>query len=261
MNKINFTKINLIALKTICKGEILRFARIWPQTLLPAIITMSLYFLIFGAFIGPRIGNVDGVTYMQFIAPGLIMMSVITNSYANVVSSFYSLRFQKSIEEILVAPVPLWLILIGYTSGGVFRGVIVGGLVTLVALFFTHLHIHHILLTISVVLMSSILFSLAGFTNALYARKFDDIAIIPTFILTPLIYLGGVFYSISQLPHFWRELSKFNPILYMVDSFRFGILGISDVKIVFAMLAIVLFVVTLFTVNLMLLHKGVGIRT
>lgn len=261
MNEINFTKVNLIALGTIVRGEIRRFLRIWPQTILPSLITMTLYFVIFGSFIGSRIGKIEGVTYMQFIVPGLIMMSVITNSYANVVASFYSLRFQKSIEELVVAPVPNWLILIGYTSGGILRGIIVGVLVTLVSIFFTNFHIHHLLITIAVVVMTAILFSLAGFTNALFARKFDDIAIIPTFILTPLSYLGGVFYSIAQLPHFWQVLSKFNPILYMINSFRYGLLGISDVKIIYGILAIVLFIMILFLTNLRLLYKGVGIRT
>jgi len=261
MNEINFTKLNWIALQTIFRGEMARFLRIWPQTILPSLVTMTLYIVIFGTFIGDKIGKIHGISYMQFIMPGLIMMAVITNSYANVVSSLFMIRFQKSIEELLIAPVPNWLFLLGYTSGGIARGMIVGVLVTLVSLFFTKITIHHLFITISVVVMTSILFSLAGFTNAIFARKFDDISIIPTFVLTPLSYLGGVFYSISQLPHFWQTLSKFNPILYMINSFRFGILGVSDVKIGYAMMAILFFIIALIYLNLFLLRKGIGIRT
>lgn len=220
-----------VALKTIWRKEITRFMRIWIQTLIPPVITMSLYFIIFGNLIGNRIGEMGGVGYMQFIVPGLIMMSVITNSYANVSSSFFGAKFQKSIEELLVAPVPTHVIIAGFVGGGVARGVLVGILVTLVSLFFVPLQIHSWFMIIATLLMTSILFSLAGLLNALFAKSFDDISIIPTFVLTPLTYLGGVFYSLTLLPAFWQAVSKLNPIVYMISGFRYGFLGISDVSL------------------------------
>lgn len=254
-------RIYLIAFLTILRKEITRFTRIWSQTLLPPAITMALYFVIFGNLLGPRITAMQGYSYIQYIAPGLIMMAIITNSYGNVVSSFYSMRFQKSIEELVVAPIPNSLILLGYIAGGVMRGLAVGILVTLLALLFTHLQVHNALVIILVFLLSALLFSLAGFTNALYAKKFDDIAIVPTFILTPLTYLGGVFYSIHLLPKTWYLLSLFNPILYMVNAFRYGILGITDISLIIAFSILISCCVVLFIINLHLLNKGVGIRT
>ncbi len=249
-----------VAFQTIVTKEIRRFMRIWAQTLLPPAITMALYFVIFGNLIGSRIGVMDGHDYMDFIVPGLIMMSVITNSYANVVSSFFGMKFQRSIEEILVSPVPNWVVLLGYVAGGVARGLAVGFIVTLLSLGFTDLSIHNLGVTASVVLLTAVLFSLGGFINAVYATKFDDISIVPTFVLTPLTYLGGVFYSISLLPEFWQGVSKFNPILYMVNTFRYGILGVSDVDVVFAYGMIIAFIVLLFSFSLSLLNKGIGIR-
>ena len=249
-----------VAFATIVVKEIRRFTRIWVQTLLPPAIMMALYFVIFGNLIGSRIGEMGGFDYMEYIVPGLIMMSVITNSYANVVSSFFGMKFQGSIEEILVSPVPNWVVLMGYVMGGVGRGLAVGFIVTLLSLGFTSLHIEHVGVTISVILLTAILFSLGGFINAIYATKFDDISIVPTFILTPLTYLGGVFYSISLLPEFWQTVSKFNPILYMVNTFRYGILGVSDINIVFAYSMIIGFIVVLFSFSLYLLNKGQGIR-
>ena len=249
-----------VAFATIVVKEIRRFTRIWVQTLLPPAIMMALYFVIFGHLIGSRIGEMGGFDYLEYIVPGLIMMSVITNSYANVVSSFFGMKFQGSIEEILVSPVPNWVVLMGYVMGGVGRGLAVGFIVTLLSLGFTSLHIEHIGVTISVILLTAILFSLGGFINAIYATKFDDISIVPTFILTPLTYLGGVFYSISLLPEFWQTVSKFNPILYMVNTFRYGILGVSDINIVFAYSMIIGFIVVLFSFSLYLLNKGQGIR-
>ncbi|WP_086481444.1 ABC transporter permease [Oceanospirillum sanctuarii] len=250
-----------IAFTTIIHKEINRFTRIWAQTLLPPAITMTLYFVIFGNLIGSRIGEMGGFTYMQFIVPGLIMMSVITNSYSNVVSSFYGARFQKSIEELLVSPTPNWIILSGFVLGGVARGLTVGFIVTVLSLFFTDLHLHNLGITILVVLMTSILFALGGFVNAMFARSFDDISIVPTFILTPLTYLGGVFYSISLLPDFWQGVSMLNPILYMVNTFRYGILGVSDIDVVYALSAVAFFIVAMFTLCLTLLNKGKGIRS
>ena len=249
-----------VAFHTILVKEIRRFTRIWVQTLLPPAITMALYFVIFGNLIGSRIGEMDGFNYMQFIMPGLIMMSVITNSYTNVVSSFFSTKFQRSIEEILVSPVPGWVILSGYVLGGVTRGLMVGFMVTLLALFFTEVRVHNIFVTMTVVVLTAILFAIGGFINALFARKFDDIAIVPTFVLTPLTYLGGVFYSIHLLPEFWQGLSLFNPILYMVNTFRYGILGVSDINHWAAMAVICGFIVVFFSLALWLLERGRGIR-
>ncbi len=254
------TRGKLIALQAIATKEIRRFMRIWVQTVLPPVITTALYFIIFGNLIGRRIGQMDGIDYMAYIAPGLIMMSVITNSYGNVVSSFFGAKFGRHIEEMLVSPMSNSAIIIGHVAGGVLRGLMVGTLVTVIALFFTRLEVQNPLITISVVLLSSIVFSLMGFINAVYAKKFDDISIIPTFVLTPLTYLGGVFYSISLLPEFWQTASKANPILYMVNAFRYGILGKSDINILTAYGILIAFVILLFSACLTLMNRGVGIR-
>ncbi|MGO2393657.1 ABC transporter permease [Halomonas sp. AOP12-C2-37] len=251
----------LIALWTLVLKEIKRFTRIWPQTLLPPSITMAMYFIIFGNLIGSRIGDMDGFSYMDFIVPGLIMMSVITNSYSNVASSFFSNKFQRSIEEMMVSPMPNWVILSGFILGGMARGLGVGVIVTVVSLFFTRLTMEHPLLTILVVVLTSALFSIGGFINALLANKFDDISIVPTFILTPLTYLGGVFYSISMLPDFWQSVSMLNPILYMVNVFRYGFLGVSDIPVGWALAAILAFIIVLFSVALVMLERGKGIRS
>jgi len=252
--------LNLIAVKTLIRKEVFRVLRIWVQTIVPPAITMTLYFIIFGNLIGRRIGSMDGFDYMQYIAPGLIMMSVITNSYGNVVSSFFGAKFGRHIEEMLVSPMSSAAIIIGHVAGGVLRGLAVGALVTVIALFFTKLQVQHPFVTVSIVILSATVFSLAGFINALFAKKFDDIAIIPTFILTPLTYLGGVFYSISLLPEFWQTVSKANPILYMVNAFRYGILGTSDISIGHAYAILVLFVTLLFSACLYFLNRGIGIR-
>ena len=251
----------LVAFLTIVYKEISRFMRIWLQTILPPAITMALYFVIFGHLIGPRIGEMHGFSYMQYIAPGLIMMSVITNAYANVVSSLFGAKFQRHIEEILVAPIPEILILLGFVTGGIVRGVLVGLVVTATALCFTELHVNSWWLTLAVVVMTAALFSLAGLINALYAKKFDDISIVPTFILTPLTYLGGVFYSIDMLPQFWQQVSLGNPILYMVNAFRYGMLGVSDISIGTAFSVITLACAVLFFVSLHLLRRGIGLRS
>ncbi len=253
-------RLNLVAAKTIVRKEIVRVMRIWVQTIVPPAITMTLYFIIFGNLIGRRIGSMDGFDYMQYIAPGLIMMSVITNSYGNVVSSFFGAKFGRHVEEMLVAPMSYATIIIGHVAGGVLRGLLVGLLVTIIALFFTRLTVAHPLIMISIVLLSSIVFSLAGFINAVFAKKFDDISIVPTFVLTPLTYLGGVFYSISMLPEFWQNVSKANPILYMVNAFRYGILGTSDISIGHAYAILFVFVAVLFTGCMYLMRHGIGIR-
>jgi len=252
--------LNVVAVKTIIRKEMVRVLRIWVQTIVPPAITMTLYFIIFGNLIGRRIGQMDGFDYMQYIAPGLIMMSVITNSYGNVVSSFFGAKFGRHVEEMLVSPMSNAAIIIGHVAGGVLRGVLVGLLVTVVALFFTKLELRHPLITISVVLLSSAVFALMGFINAVFAKKFDDISIVPTFILTPLTYLGGVFYSISLLPEFWQHVSRANPILYMVNAFRYGVLGTSDIGIGTAYTILVVFVVLLFLGCQALMRRGVGIR-
>lgn len=251
-----------VAFTTILYKEVTRFTRIWVQTILPPAITMSLYFVIFGNLIGSRVGNMDGLPYMEFIVPGLIMMSVITNSYSNVVSSFFSAKYQRSIEEMMVAPVPNWTILLGFVGGGVLRGLLTGLIVTIVSLFFVqNVAIHNIFVVISVVVLTSVLFSLAGFLNALFAKSFDDISIVPTFILTPLTYLGGVFYSIQLLPEFWQGVSKANPIIYMVNAFRYGFLGRSDISIEIAFALIIGFIIILGSICLYLLSKGKGLRS
>ncbi len=251
---------NLVALQTIVHREVRRFTRIWPQTLLPPAITMALYFVIFGNLIGRQIGGVGDFTYMEFIVPGLIMMSVITNSYGNVVSSFFGSKFQRNIEELLVSPVSPHTILLGYVIGGVIRGLAVGVMVTLLSLFFTHLQVHHIGITVLVVLMTAAVFSLCGFINAVFARNFDDISIIPTFVLTPLTYLGGVFYSINLLPEFWQTVSLANPVLHMVNAFRYGILGVSDINIGAAIALMFLATLVLYVCCIRLLKSGRGMR-
>ena len=251
---------NFIALQTIVREEIRRFIRIWPQTLLPPVITTSLYFMIFGRLIGDRLGNINGVSYMDYIVPGIILMSVISNSYANVVASFYSSKFQRNIEELLVAPVANWVILVGYISGGITRGVLVGAIVTAISLLFTEITVYHLGITLAVYFLTAILFALAGFINAVFADSFDDISIIPNFVLTPLTYLGGVFFSVSMLPEIWQKISLANPILYMINAFRYGLIGVTDIAIEIAFLMTAGFIVFLTLLSLFLLHKGVGIK-
>ncbi len=249
-----------IAFMTILTKEVRRFLRIWPQTLVPPAITISLYYVIFGTLIGSRIGEMGGFSYMQFVVPGLIMMAVITNSYSNVVSSFYGSKFGRSIEELLVSPTPNSVILLGFVLGGVARGLAVGLIVTILSLFFAELRVEHLGLTIVVVLLTSVLFALGGLINAVFADSFDDISIIPTFVLTPLIYLGGVFYSIDLLSDFWGGLSRINPILYMVNAFRYGLLGVSDIHVGYALGMIVLFIAVAWTYSLHLLRTGKRLR-
>ncbi|MDJ0881498.1 MAG: ABC transporter permease [Gammaproteobacteria bacterium] len=249
-----------IAYTTIARKEILRFSRIWVQTVIPPVITMALYFIIFGNLIGQRIGEMDGMKYIDFIMPGLIMMAIITNSYANVVSSFYGAKFSRHIEEMLVSPIPNIVILMGFLTGGIARGLTVGLAVTGVSLFFTEISVEYPFIVLSIALLTALLFSLAGLINGVYAKSFDDISIIPTFVLTPLTYLGGIFYSIQLLPEFWQNFSLINPILYMINSFRFGFLGISDINIWLAFSVILVFIIVLFIICMMLLNRGTGIR-
>lgn len=252
---------NFIAFKTIFRKEVVRFTRIWVQTILPPAVSMTLYFIVFGSLIGRRIGTMHGFNYMAFICPGIIMMAIINSAYANVVSSFFGAKLQRHIEEMLVAPVPHYVILAGYVAGGATRGLMVGCVVTVIALFFTELHVHSYLIVFTVVVMTSVLFSVAGLINGIFAQKFDDVSIVPTFVLTPLIYLGGIFYSIDLLPEMWRNISRFNPILYMVNAFRYGILGVSDINIYRAFVIIIAFIVLLTGYALYLLQRGTGIKT
>ena len=250
-----------IAYQTIVIKECLRFARIWIQTVLPPAITTALYFVIFGKLIGDRIGDMDGVRYIDYIVPGLILLSVIGNSFSNVVSSFYSTKYQRHIEELLVSPVPNWVILAGFVSGGLARGLVVAVAVTLVAAVFADVSVVHFGVSILVVVLTAVVFALGGFINAVFAKTFDDISIVPTFVLTPLTYLGGVFYSIDLLPEIWQTLSLANPILYMVNAFRYGLLGVSDIGVDVAFIIIVAFIVVLTAFSLYLLDKGVGIKS
>ena len=249
-----------VAFSTILVKEVRRFLRIWGQTLLPPAITMVLYFIVFGQFIGPRIGTMGGTQYITFIVPGLIMMSVITNSYNNVVSSFFANKFQRSIQEMLVSPTPSWVILAGYVSGSVARGILVGILVSLVSLAFTRLPVYNFVVLVSVVVITAIVFSLAGLINGVFAKNFDHVSLVPTFVLTPLTYLGGVFYSVELLAEPWQALSRLNPILYMVSAFRYGFLGITDVPLETSFIMLGVFVVGLSLLCYWLLHTGRGIR-
>ncbi|TDF35788.1 ABC transporter permease [Alteromonadaceae bacterium M269] len=252
---------NMVALRTIWIKECTRFLRIWIQTLVPPAITMSLYFVIFGNLIGSRIGQMGGFSYMEFIVPGLIMMSVITSSYANVSSSFFSAKFQNSIEELMVAPIPHWILILGYVGGGIARAVIIGIIVTVVSLFFVDIRIHNLAALFSILILTASLFSAGGLINAVYAKTFDDISIVPTFVLTPLTYLGGVFYSLTLLPEFWQWVSKVNPVVYMVNGFRYGFLGTSDVAFGTSLIVLVIFNIILFTIAYQLISRGIGTRS
>ena len=249
------------ALKSLVTKETNRYLRIWVQTLVPPVITTSLYFIIFGKMIGGRIGEMGGFSYMEFIVPGLIMMSSITSSYANVSSSFFSQKLQKNIEELLVAPVPTHVIIWGFVLGGVGRSLIVASLVTMVSLFFVPLHVHSWLVVVMTILMTASLFSLAGLINGVFARSFDDVSIVPTFVLQPLTYLGGVFYAISMLPPFWQAVSKINPIVYMISGFRYGFLGIGDVPIAMSITILIIFIAVLYSIAYYLVDRGIGLRS
>lgn len=251
----------MIALSAIARKEIIRIFRIWLQTLVPPIITISLYFVIFGNFIGSQLREIEGFSYMAFIAPGLIMMSIITNSYTNTVSSFFSAKFQRNVEELLVSPTPNWVIILGYVAGGMVRGLSVGFLVSVVSLLFVRMPVYNLFYVFIFALFTSFVFSLAGMINGLLAKKFDDISIIPTFVITPLTYLGGVFYSLSLLPGVWQTVSKANPIVYMINGFRYGFLGVSDINPSTGLGMLVVFGILLFMINLYLLKKGVGVRS
>ncbi|MDY6967838.1 MAG: ABC transporter permease [Spirochaetota bacterium] len=254
-------KEKITALLTIIRKEIKRFIRIWLQTLLPPVVTQTLYFIIFGKFIGTRIGNIQGISYMAFIVPGLVMMSVINSSYMNVVSSFFGSKFHRNVEELMVSPTPNWVIIAGYVIGGAIRGILVGLIVFSISIFFTRPVIYNFWIVSIFIILTAIVFALSGFTNAIFAKKFDDISIFPTFIITPLIYLGGIFYSIQNLPKFWQSVSKLNPILYMINGFRFGFHGFSDVNVITSIIILITFTVTLVSINLFLLKKGTGLKS
>ena len=250
-----------VAFKTILIKEVLRFMRIWLQTVIPPMITAVLYFVIFGNLIGSQLGKIDGISYTDYIVPGLILMAVIANSYANVVSSVYGSKFHRHIEEMLISPIPNYIIVLGFIAGGVARGLTVGIAVAIVAAYFADLAIHNMLVVLAIVVLTATLFSLGGFINGIFAKSFDDISVIPTFVLTPLTYLGGIFYSIKMLPEFWQKVSEFNPILYMVNAFRYGFLGVTDIDLQTSFIIIVGCIVALYIISLYLLRKGVGIKT
>ncbi|MCB9359599.1 ABC transporter permease [Candidatus Woesearchaeota archaeon] len=251
----------LVPLMTIVRKETIRIFRVWRQSFLPSVVTTTLYFIIFGNFIGSRISDMAGFKYVDFIMPGLVMLSVITTSYTNVAGGFFLSKFQRSIEEMIVSPTPNWVIIAGHAIGGMVRGLVTGILVMLVSLFFTHIKIHNIWIILIYFILTSAMFSLAGFLNGMIANSFDDIALIPNFLLTPLIYLGGVFYSITVLPEFWQHISKFNPILYMVSGFRYGFLGFSDIDVFFGFVILLVFTAVFFIINMILMKKGYGIKS
>jgi ABC-2 type transport system permease protein len=259
--EFSVARANAIALYTITRREVRRMLRIWTQTLIPPAITMTLYFVIFGTLIGRRIGTMHGFTYMQYIVPGLVMMSIINNCYSNITSSFFGSKFGRYVEELLASPMPSWVVLTGYVAGAVLRGLLVGAIVLGIALLFTSLKLEHPLVAVTTVLLGATIFSLAGFINAMFAKKFDDIAIVPTFVLTPLTYLGGVFYSVNMLGEPWHAISLVNPILYMVNAFRYGVLGVGDVPLWIAYVVMCAFVAVLGAIALTLLHRGVGLRS
>ena len=250
-----------VAAMTLMRREALRLLKMWSQSIMPSLITMSLYFIIFGKFIGQRIGAMDGISYVQYIAPGLVMIAVITNAYLNVAFSFFLSKFQRNLEEILISPMSNGVLLLGYVFGGVLRAFIVGGLLILITLFFTKVKIYSVCLMILVIFLSGVLFSLAGFLNAVFAKRWDDVGFIPSMVLTPLTYLGGVFYSIHLLPPLWQKVSLANPILYMVNGFRYSMLGVTDIPITIALLIICSFITLLLITNLLLLRWGTGLRT
>jgi len=251
---------NFIAFITIVRKEVLRFMRIWVQTLTPPAVNAALYIVIFGSLIGAHMPSMDGYDYIDYIIPGIIMMSVIINSYSNVVSSFYSAKFQRSIEEMLVSPLPNYIILVGFVIGGVCRGMLVGSIVAVVTMLFTTISINNVAITLSIAFLTSVVFSIGGLINAVFAKNFDDITIIPNFVLTPLTYFGGIFYSIKLLPETWQTVSQLNPVLYMVNGFRYGILGVSDIQIELAFLVIFVFIFVFGTIALILLNRGIGIK-
>ncbi|MBD3327790.1 ABC transporter permease [Candidatus Peregrinibacteria bacterium] len=253
--------LQLIALQSIVRREIVRFLRIWVQTLLPPVITQTLYFVIFGTFIGSQLREINGVSYMAFIVPGLVMMAVINSSFSNVVSSFFGSKFQRNLEEMLVAPVKPWVMIWGFISGGILRGLLVGLLVFFISFFFTWPSIHNFGIILLFIVLTAVLFSMGGMVNGIFAKKFDDVQIFPTFVLIPLTYFGGVFYSIKDLPEFWQTVSQFNPVLYMVDGFRYGFYGFSDVNIWFSIFILIAFTLIVGIINAYLIRKGIGLKS
>ncbi len=249
-----------ISYYTMLRTEFVRLIRIWSQTLLPPVVTTSLYFIVFGKFIGSQLAPIHGFAYIQFIVPGLIMMSVITSSYMNTVSTFYFAKWTRTLDEILISPMPGWMVVLGFVSGGVMRGLLVGFLVLLVSLFFTHLVIYNIVVLILAVVLTSVVFALGGLINGVFAKGFDGVSIVPTFVLTPLTYLGGIFYSIQQFPIFWQKVSLFNPILYMINAFRYGFLGMSDINVFVCFGVLLAFLVVAVLVLLYLFRKGIGVK-
>ncbi len=245
---------------TMMRKEFVRIVRIWSQTLLPPVVTTSLYFIVFGTFIGSQLAPIHGFSYIQFIVPGLIMMSVITSAYSNTASTFFFSKMIHNLDELIVSPTPSWVVILGFVSGGVIRGLLVAVLVTIVSLFFTHLVMYNALILIVTIVLTSVVFALGGLINGVFAKGFDGISIVPTFVLTPLTYLGGIFYSISQFPPFWQKVSMVNPILYMVNAFRYGFLGVSDMPVWVCFTVLIGFCVAFSLIIIYLFRKGVGLR-
>ncbi len=246
---------------TIVRKDTVRMFRIWPQTFLPALVTSALYFLIFGAFLGSRIGEVHGVSYIMFVVPGLVMLSVVMNAYSNVAFVMFASKFfARNIDEILVSPTPPWVLVAGYITGGVVRGVITGLLVLLVSLLFTDLVVANVLVIALFLILTSLIFALGGLVNGVYAKSMDGISIVPTFVLTPLVYLGGVFYSAQTLPGIWGTLTKFDPIFYIVNGFRYGFLGFSDISLWTSLAVLIVLALLLLGIAIYLIRTGLGLR-
>ncbi|MBU6490779.1 ABC transporter permease [Patescibacteria group bacterium] len=250
-----------ISFYTMLRKDVVRMTRIWPQTFLPSVVTSALYFLIFGAFLGSKIGEVHGVPYVMFVVPGLVMLAVVTNAYMNTsFTMFMSKFFARNIDEILVSPTPAWVIVAGYVAGGLVRGIAIGSLVLVVSLFFTNLIVSHALVIVLFLVLTSLVFSLAGFVNGVYAKSIDGINIVPTFVLTPLVYLGGVFYSAQSLPGLWGSLTRFDPVFYIINGFRYGFLGVSDVPIMVSVGVLVALAVLFTAISIYLIKVGLGLR-
>ena len=246
---------------TIVRKDVVRIFRIWPQTFLPSIITSVLYFLVFGKVLGGRIGDIGGHLYITFVVPGLVMLAVVTNSFSNVATTFFQAKFfARNIDEILVSPTPPWVIIAGYVAGGMVRGITIGLLVIIVAAFFSPLPLTHPFIILLFLILSSLIFSLAGLVNGIYAKSFDGITIVPTFVLTPLVYLGGVFYSAQALPPLWQKFTFADPIFYLVDGFRVGFMGFSDVSLGISLAVLGTLTAILIAINWYFIRTGLGLR-
>ena len=246
-----------IAYKTITIKEILRFVRIWIQTILPPMIVAFLYLLIFGFVVGSRVGQMAGQDYVHYLVPGVILMSAIMHAYSNTVSSFYLTKFNRSIEEILVSPIPDWLIIAGFVTGGIVRGIAVGLAVFMVAWLVVGFALPNLVIFSLILLLTTTLFSIAGFINAIFAKSFDDITIVPNFILMPLTYLGGMFYDVRILPEFWQNVTQINPIFYMIDGFKVAFFGSASIPIIVSIAILLAMIIALFLLAVFLMQRHI----